>query len=113
MKLLVDNLKPDIILSHDDWGSKNTLFMSPETWREMIKPQYAKIYGYAVDHGVMVMHHADSFMEPIVEDMVADLGAGQGGLGAGAPAGVGDFLDQHLGSGIGQGGDRNGLAARS
>lgn len=70
MKLLVDNLKPDIILSHDDWGSKNTLFMSPGTWREMIKPQYVKIYGYAVDHGVMVMHHADSFMEPIVEDMV-------------------------------------------
>lgn len=25
------------------------------------------------DHGVIVMHHADSFMEPIIEDMV-DLG---------------------------------------
>ena len=25
------------------------------------------------DHGVIIMHHADSFMEPIVEDMV-DLG---------------------------------------
>ena len=70
LKLLVDNLKPDIILSHDDWGSKNSLFMSPDTWREMIKPQYAKIYRYAIEHGVMIMHHADSFMEPIVEDMV-------------------------------------------
>lgn len=70
MKLLVDNLKPDIILSHDDWGSKNSMFMSPDTWREMIKPQYTKIYGYAKEHGVIVMHHADSFMEPIVEDMV-------------------------------------------
>lgn len=70
MKLLVDNLKPDIILSHDDWGSKNSMFMSPKIWREMIKPQYVKIYGYAKEHGVIVMHHADSFMEPIVEDMV-------------------------------------------
>ncbi|MFC1838166.1 uroporphyrinogen decarboxylase family protein [Thermodesulfobacteriota bacterium] len=70
MKQLVDNLKPDIILSHDDWGSKNAMFMSPQIWREMIKPQYAKIYGYARENGVMVMHHADSFMEPIVEDMV-------------------------------------------
>ncbi len=70
MKLLVDNLKPDIILSHDDWGSKNSMFMSPEIWREMIKSQYVKIYGYAKEHGVIVMHHADSFMEPIVEDMV-------------------------------------------
>jgi uroporphyrinogen-III decarboxylase len=70
MKLLVDNLKPDVILSHDDWGTKNSMFMSPEIWREMINPQYVKIYGYAKEHGVIVMHHADSFMEPIVEDMV-------------------------------------------
>ena len=40
MKLIVDNLKPDIMLSHDDWGSKNSLFISPDTWREFIKPQY-------------------------------------------------------------------------
>jgi len=46
------------------------MFMSPEIWCEMIKPQYVKIYGYAKEHGVIVMHHADSFMEPIVEDMV-------------------------------------------
>ena len=70
MKLLVDNLKPDIILSHDDWGSKKSMFMSPDTWREFIKPQYARIYGYAKAHGVLIMHHADSFLEPIVEDMV-------------------------------------------
>ena len=73
MKLLVDNLKPDIILSHDDWGSKKSMFMSPNIWRELIKPQYVKIYGYAKEHGVMIMHHADSFLEPIVEDMV-DIG---------------------------------------
>ncbi len=73
MKLIVDNLKPDIMLSHDDWGSKNSLFISPDTWREFIKPQYEKTYKYMKDHGVIVMHHADSFMEPIVEDMV-DLG---------------------------------------
>jgi uroporphyrinogen-III decarboxylase len=73
IKLLVDNLKPDIILSHDDWGSKSNLFMSPDTWRELIKPQYVRIYGYAREHGVMVMHHADSYLEPIVEDM-AEIG---------------------------------------
>jgi uroporphyrinogen-III decarboxylase len=70
LKLLVDNLKPDVILSHDDWGSKTSTFMSPDTWREMIKPQYVKIYGYAKEHGVLIMHHSDSFLEPIVEDMV-------------------------------------------
>lgn len=70
MKLIVDNLKPDVMLSHDDWGSKHSLFIDPDTWREFIKPQYVKTYQYLKDHGVIVMHHADSFMEEIVEDMV-------------------------------------------
>ncbi|MGI5936739.1 MAG: uroporphyrinogen decarboxylase family protein [Oscillospiraceae bacterium] len=70
IKLLVDNLKPDIIISHDDWGSKKSMFMSPDVWREFIKPQYVKIYKYAKDNGVLIMHHADSFLEYIVEDMV-------------------------------------------
>jgi hypothetical protein len=43
-KLLVDNLKPDVVLSHDDWGSKRSLFVSPVTWREFIKPQYVTTY---------------------------------------------------------------------
>ena len=58
------------MLSHDDWGSKNQLFVSPETWREFIKPQYAKTYGYMKEKGVIIIHHGDSFMEPVVEDMV-------------------------------------------
>ena len=70
MKLIVDNIKPDVMLSHDDWGSKHALFVSPDTWREFIKPQYVKTYGYMKERGIIIMHHADSFMEPIVEDMV-------------------------------------------
>lgn len=70
MKLMVDHVKPDIVLSHDDWGSKNNLFMQPDIWREFIKPQYEKAYNYLHDHGVIIMHHADSYMEQIVEDMI-------------------------------------------
>lgn len=69
-KLIVDNLHPDVILTHDDWGAKHSLFMSPNTWREFIKPQYEKSYKYMKDNGVIIMHHADSFLEPIIEDMV-------------------------------------------
>lgn len=72
-KLLVENLKPDIILSHDDWGSKKNLFISPELFRTFIKPEYEKLYGYLKEQGILVMHHADSYCEQIVEDMV-DLG---------------------------------------
>jgi hypothetical protein len=70
MKLICDLAGPDIILSHDDWGSSANLFMSPDTWREFVKPNYVRAYGYLKERGVIVMHHADSFLEPIVEDMV-------------------------------------------
>lgn len=73
MKLIVDHLKPDLIISHDDWGAKNSLFFSPETWREFFKEPYRRLYDYLHSEGVIVMHHGDSFMQPIVEDM-ADIG---------------------------------------
>lgn len=72
-KLLVDNLQPDIIISHDDWGNKRSLFLSPDAWREFIKPHYVRMYQYMHDHGVLVMHHADCWCQSIAEDMV-DLG---------------------------------------
>jgi len=68
-KLLVEKFKPDAVLSHDDWGTKTALFMKPDTWREFIKPQYVKLYNYLHDNGVLIIHHSDSFLEPIVEDM--------------------------------------------
>lgn len=69
-KLMVEHAKPELFLSHDDWGTKTSLFMNPDLWREFIKPQYEKIYGYLHEQGILIMHHSDSFLEPIIEDMV-------------------------------------------
>ena len=69
-KLMVDNVHPDMLLSHDDWGSKQSLFIPPQAWRDAIKPAYEKGYNYLHDNGVIIMHHSDSFCEDIVEDMV-------------------------------------------
>ena len=74
MKLIVENLHPDAIISHDDWGSKNSLFMSPETWREFFKAPYKKLYDYLHANDVLIIHHSDSYCEPIAED-IADIGA--------------------------------------
>jgi hypothetical protein len=70
---LIDHLKPDAILSHDYWGMKTSLFMNPDAWREFFKPRYKKLYDYIHSRGVLVIHHADSFLEPIVSDM-AEIG---------------------------------------
>ena len=69
-KLMTDIVHPDVILSHDDWGSKINLFISPDLWREFIKKNYQKSYNYLHDNGVTIMHHSDSFLEPIMEDMI-------------------------------------------
>ena len=72
-KLLIDHLHPDAILSHDDWGAKDALFMPEEVWREFFKEPYRKFYGYMKSQGVIVMHHADSWCASITKDM-AEIG---------------------------------------
>jgi len=67
-------VKPDALFHHDDWGSQRSTFLSPEMWREFIKPAYEKIYGYYKSHGVeLIIHHSDSYAATLVPDMI-DLG---------------------------------------
>lgn len=64
------HVHPDVVWFHDDWGSKQNLFLPPDLWREMIKPLHTEIVQAAHDCGMIFMHHADCYCEPIVEDMV-------------------------------------------
>ncbi|MCL2493717.1 MAG: uroporphyrinogen decarboxylase (URO-D) [Clostridiales bacterium] len=73
MKLIVENLHPDAILSHDDFGTKTSLFMSPDVWRDLFKEPYRRLYDYLHANDVLVVHHSDSFCEPIAEDL-AEIG---------------------------------------
>ena len=73
VKLLIDGLQPDVIFSHDDWGTKDALFMKPEMWREFFKEPYRRFYGYIRSRGCIAIHHADSYLAPIVDDM-AEIG---------------------------------------
>ena len=73
VKMLIDNLQPDVIFSHDDWGTKDALFMKPDMWREFFKEPYRRFYGYIRSRGCIAVHHADSYLVPIVDDM-AEIG---------------------------------------
>lgn len=70
VKLMIDHLHPDVIHSHDDWGNKRSMFLSPPLWREAIKPHFARLYGYCKERGVLVMHHSDCVNDDVAEDMV-------------------------------------------
>ena len=70
LKQTAKYLKPDIVFFHDDWGTKQNVFLPPRIWRELIKPLHTEIVKTAHDCGIMFMHHADCVCQPLVLDMV-------------------------------------------
>ena len=72
---LTKHWKPDALFHHDDWGTQNSTFLSPEMFHEFIMPAYKKIYKCWKDNGVeVVVHHCDSFAATLVPDMI-EMGA--------------------------------------
>lgn len=70
-ELICDNLKPDVIFHHDDWGSEVNSFMSPDLFGEIFVEPYKNIYGYYKDHGVKyVFHHDDAYSANLVPAMI-------------------------------------------
>ena len=66
--------KPDQIVFHDDYGNTKAMFMSPETWRELIKPNLQRVIDFVTGEGVFYEHHCCGNFAPIVEE-IADMGA--------------------------------------
>jgi len=65
--------KPDVIHYHDDWGTKQNVFLPPRIWREIIKPQQKRIAEAMHERNIIYMHHSDCICEPYIEDMI-DIG---------------------------------------
>ena len=73
IRQMAEEVHPDIIFYHDDWGNKKSVFLPPPVWRDIIKPLQQEISDTIHDCGMIYMHHADCICEPITPDMV-DLG---------------------------------------
>jgi uroporphyrinogen decarboxylase len=57
----------------DDWGSQNSLLLSPELWREFFKPVYRKMFDKVSDAGLDVHFHSDGYIIDIIPDLI-DIG---------------------------------------
>lgn len=67
-------LKPDALFHHDDWGSQQSTFISPEMFKEFFFPSYKKIYERYRELGVeLIIHHSDSYAATLVPMMI-DMG---------------------------------------
>lgn len=73
MDKVVEHYKPDVLMFHDDWGTQKNMFFSPDTWRDLIKPQIQKAVDHCHELGVLFDMHSCGFIEPIVPDL-AEMG---------------------------------------
>ena len=71
VKQMAENLHPDIVFHHDDWGSKLSTFVSPDMFEEFFLKPYKKLYGCYKDNGFLyIVHHCDSYARTLVPYMI-------------------------------------------
>lgn len=69
----VELLHPDVIHLHDDWGTNQNMFFSPEIWREFIKPLERRYVERIHEAGALYIHHSCGYITQIVPDL-AEIG---------------------------------------
>ena len=54
----------------DDWGTQQNLMISPDTWREVFKPQYKRIFDTAHACEMDIRFHTDGRINDILPDLI-------------------------------------------
>jgi len=63
---------PDLDAIHfrDDWGTQESLMISPALWRRFFRPAYAELFGRTRAAGKVVWFHSDGVIDAIVPDLI-------------------------------------------
>ena len=64
--------KPDTFVHYDDTATERATFMSPETYRELIKPSHKKINDAALAYGMIPETHICGYCTEIIEDTIEE-----------------------------------------
>jgi uroporphyrinogen decarboxylase len=60
----------DALFFADDWGSQNSLLISPVLWRQLFKPLYRDYAEVAHRHGKYIFMHSDGHIAAIYPDII-------------------------------------------
>ena len=60
----------DGIFMMDDWGAKDTLLISPDLWRELLKPLYKEYCDLIHRAGKYVFFHSDGCIDAVFADLI-------------------------------------------
>lgn len=64
------NLGIDGIFLSDDYGHQQSLLMSPDHWREFIKPRLKDIFAFIKSKGLLVFLHSCGNVSEIIPDLI-------------------------------------------
>lgn len=73
MEILFERFSFDAIALSDDYGTQQSLLISPSDWGKFIKPRLIEIYSYAKKHERIVFHHSCGNIHSIIGEMI-DIG---------------------------------------
>jgi uroporphyrinogen decarboxylase len=54
----------------DDWGLQHRLMISPDSWRALWKPRYARVYQAAHEAGLLALLHSCGDITQIMDDLI-------------------------------------------
>ena len=60
----------DILMLGDDFGTQKGLFMSPDMWRQFLRPGFKAFADLGHGHGCKVAHHSCGSIKPIIPDLI-------------------------------------------
>ena len=58
------------VISCDDWGLQDRLFIHPDTFRAFFKPRYKRVYDYAHERGIRTFLHSCGYIVEILDDLI-------------------------------------------
>jgi uroporphyrinogen decarboxylase len=65
-----DRFPLDWLWTGDDIGGQQSMMLSPESWRDMIKPHLKKIFDVGKKRGLWVAYHSCGAIRPIIPDLI-------------------------------------------
>jgi uroporphyrinogen decarboxylase len=60
----------DWLWTGDDVAGQNALIMSPDMWRDLIKPHLQRVFDVGQDAGLWIAYHCCGSLRPIIGDLV-------------------------------------------
>ena len=67
---IIEAYHPDTITYFDDIATQRSLFMSPEAYREVIKPHHKRFAQECRKRGIIPIYHCCGYAEELVEDFI-------------------------------------------